>query len=261
MQKHKNILKFYDFEYNLDDNLNIWLSAIDKLRKYKILNTEYYLNEQLTKGKNILAEGAQGTMLDVEFGTYPFVTSSNTIAAGANIGLGIAPQKIDKVFGIFKAYTTRVGAGPFPTELFDKYGEKLQQNGHEFGATTGRSRRCGWLDMIVLNFATMINGVTDLIMTKSDVLSGFDKIKTATKYEIENKIYTELPYDITDSKITPIYEEFEAWQEDISNTNDYSKLPENLKKYIEYIANYTSTNISLISTGADRKAIVENNKS
>ena len=260
LSKHENLLKFYNFEYNLNTDLENWLNSVEKLREYKVINTEYFLNEQLTKGKNILAEGAQGTMLDIEFGTYPFVTSSNTIASGANIGLGIAPQKIDKVFGIFKAYTTRVGAGPFPTELFDNYGKKLQDNGHEFGATTGRPRRCGWLDMVVLNFSTMINGVTDLIMTKADVLSGFDKIHAASEYKIENKIHTELPFDITDSEITPIYKEFVAWQEDISNITDYNKLPKNLKNYIEYITNYTSTKISLISTGADRKAIVINHK-
>ena len=161
IEKHKKILEFYNFDYNLDESLNVWLDSIEKLRKYKVLNTEYYLNEQLKNGNSILAEGAQGTMLDIEFGTYPFVTSSNTIAAGANIGLGIPPQKIDKVFGIFKAYTTRVGSGPFPTELFDSYGKKIQDKGHEFGATTGRPRRCGWLDLVVLNYSAMINGVTD----------------------------------------------------------------------------------------------------
>ncbi len=259
IENHKKLLDFYKFDYNSDDLMTEWLSSVEILRNYNIKNTEYLLNNELKKGNAILAEGAQGTMLDIEFGTYPFVTSSNTISAGACTGLGIAPNKIDKVFGIFKAYTTRVGEGPFPTELNDETGELLRNKGHEYGATTGRTRRCGWLDLIALNFATMINGVTDFIMTKADVLDGFDKLKAATKYVIDNNEHTKLPYDISQiEKITPVYDTFEGWTEDISKINDYNKLPKNMKKYVEYIENFTSTKISLISTGPERKAIIDN---
>ncbi|MBN2894106.1 MAG: adenylosuccinate synthase [Bacteroidales bacterium] len=259
IEKHKQMLDFYNFEYNLDVLLPDWLNAIENLRKYKIQNTEYLLNNELKKGNAILAEGAQGTMLDIEFGTYPFVTSSNTISAGANTGLGIAPNKVDKVYGIFKAYTTRVGSGPFPTELFDNDGKKLQDKGHEFGATTGRPRRCGWLDLVVLNFSTMINGVTDLIMTKADILTSFENIKVATKYIIDNKETTELPYDIINKEITPFYDIISGWQEDISKITDYNLLPQTLKNYVEYVEKQTSTKVSLISTGAEREAIIQKN--
>ncbi len=257
VQIHKQLLDFYDVEFDYNTHFDKWLAAIEELRQFKIVNTEYFLNEQLKKGNSILAEGAQGTMLDIEFGTYPFVTSSNTISAGANIGLGIAPKYVDKVYGIFKAYTTRVGAGPFPTELFDDDGKMLQTKGHEFGATTGRPRRCGWLDLVVLNYTTMLNGVTDLIMTKADVLNEFEKIKVATKYLVNNQETNQLPYDICGSKIEPLYDEFDAWSENITEINEFEKLPENIKNYIKFIEKTTSTPISIVSTGPARKAIIK----
>ncbi len=255
IENHKKILDFYDFEYSLDEKMDEWLSSIDYLRKFTVKNTEYLLNQELTNGKKILAEGAQGTMLDIEFGTYPFVTSSNTISAGACTGLGIAPNKVDKIYGIFKAYTTRVGSGPFPTELFDEYGQLLRDKGHEYGATTGRPRRCGWLDLVVLNYSAMINGITDLIMTKADILSGFDFLNIATKYEINSKQTTELPY-VIDDNIKPLYEKFDAWKDDISKINDFDKMPQQFKNYVDFIENYTRTKISIISTGVDRNAII-----
>lgn len=258
LETHKQQLDFYNFEYNLDELLSEWLNAIDELRSYNIENTEYLINNKLKEGKSVLAEGAQGSMLDIEFGTYPFVTSSNTVAAGACLGLGVSPNKVDKVYGIFKAYTTRVGAGPFPTELFDKYGKLLQNKGHEFGATTGRPRRCGWLDLVVLNYTTMISGVTDLIITKADVMSEFDNIKIATKYIIDNKSTEELPLDL-DQKITPQYIDAKTWKEDLSTYNSFNELPNNFKEYISFIENCLNTKISLVSTGPGRKEIIEKN--
>jgi adenylosuccinate synthase len=253
---HKKMLDFYNFDYSINDLIDNWLVAIDKLRKFKIINTEYFLNNQLAEGKKILAEGAQGTMLDIEFGTYPFVTSSNTISAGASTGLGISAKKVDKIFGIFKAYTTRVGSGPFPTELFDNDGKLLQDKGNEFGATTGRPRRCGWLDLVVLAYSTMINGITDLIMTKADVLTGFESLKIATAYKIDNKITRELPFELSD-QIEPLYEKFQAWKEDISAIENYDNMPQTFKNYVDFIENFTKTPISYISNGAARKNIVK----
>jgi len=255
IDEHAKILNFYNFEYEIDQILEEWFASLDTLKQYKICNTEYFFDEQLKNNKTILAEGAQGTMLDIEFGTYPFVTSSNTISAGTCTGLGIAPQKIDKVFGIFKAYTTRVGSGPFPTELNDETGEKIRKLGNEFGATTGRPRRCGWLDLVVLKYTTMLNGVTDLIMTKADILSGFENLDIATKYSIEEKISEEIPYNMN-VPILPIYEKYKGWKEDISNINNYNNLPDNLKTYIKFIENYTNSKISYVSTGANRNSII-----
>ncbi len=256
IERHKQLLDFYKFDYQLDDMLNEWNNAITELRKFNVKNTEYYLNQQLTEGKKILAEGAQGTMLDIEFGTYPFVTSSNTISAGAATGLGISPRKTDKIYGIFKAYTTRVGSGPFPTELFDEYGKLLQDKGNEYGATTGRPRRCGWLDLVVLNYSVMINGITDLIMTKADVLTGFDSLKVATAYKTDTEITPELPFEL-DENIEPMYEKFQAWNEDISQVKDYENMPQAFKNYVDYIENFTKTKITYISNGAARKSIIE----
>lgn len=259
ISQHKKLLEFYDFDFQLDEMMKQWYNSIDLLRNFNIKNTEYFLNEQLSKGKNILAEGAQGTMLDIEFGTYPFVTSSNTIAAGACSGLGVSPTKINKIFGIFKAYTTRVGSGPFPTELFDNFGKLLRDKGNEYGSTTGRPRRCGWLDLVVLNYTTMLNGVTDLIMTKADVISGFDFLNIATKYKYNNQQSLELPFDLSE-EIEPMYEKFDAWQEDISEITDFDKMPQKFKNYVDFIENFTSTKISLISNGASRKNVVLVNK-
>lgn len=252
---HKQQLDFYNFDYSLDDMMNQWLEAVEELKSYKIENTEYLINNLLNAGKKVLAEGAQGSMLDVEFGTYPFVTSSNTVAAGACLGLGVSPTKVDKVYGIFKAYTTRVGAGPFPTELFDEFGTQLQNKGHEFGATTGRPRRCGWLDLVVLKYTTMLSGVTDLIITKADILTGFEDIKVATKYSVNEQFTTELPYDLN-QKITPFYTSFKTWNEDLSIYNSYEKLPDNFKTYMSFVENFLKTKISIVSTGANRKDII-----
>ncbi|MBN2663383.1 MAG: adenylosuccinate synthase [Bacteroidales bacterium] len=256
IQIHKQQLDFYDFDYSLNDMMNQWLEAVEELKSYKIENTEYLINNELANGKKVLAEGAQGSMLDVEFGTYPYVTSSNTVAAGACLGLGVSPNKVDKVYGIFKAYTTRVGEGPFPTELFDKFGTLLQNKGHEFGATTGRPRRCGWLDLVVLKYTTMLSGVTDLIITKADILSGFEQLKIATKYFVNEQFTSELPYNL-EQKITPYYDSLKTWIEDLTNYSSYENLPDNFKEYINYVENFLQTKISLVSTGPNRKDIIE----
>jgi len=255
IQSHKQQLEFYNFDYSLNELMNPWLEAIEELRDYKVENTEYLINNKLKDGKKVLAEGAQGAMLDIEFGTYPFVTSSNTVAAGACLGLGVSPNKVDKVYGIFKAYTTRVGAGPFPTELFDRYGKLLQDKGHEYGATTGRPRRCGWLDLVVLKYTTMLSGVTDLIITKADIMAGFDKINVATKYEVNNQLTEELPFDLT-QKITPKYIETKTWKEDLSTIREYNNLPNEFIDYLDFIQKYLETKISLISTGPNRNEII-----
>jgi adenylosuccinate synthase len=210
------------------------------------------LHQAQKAGKKILAEGAQGSLLDIDFGTYPFVTSSTTTAAGACTGLGIAPNKIKEVYGIFKAYTTRVGSGPFPTELFDDYGETMGRVGNEFGATTGRSRRCGWLDLVALKYAIKINGVTQLMMMKGDVLSGFDKIKVCTAYQTATGIQDYFPFDITDEQIKPIYEELAGWEEDLTKMTAETEFPQNFIRYINYLENALETPIKIVSVGPDR---------
>lgn len=256
IENHKKQLEYLNFD-DFDINLLMkqWLEAIEKMKKFKICNIEYYIDEQLKNNKSVLAEGAQGTMLDIDFGTYPYVTSSNTIAAGACTGLGVAPNRIDKVFGIFKAYTTRVGEGPFPTELFDEFGLLLREKGHEFGATTGRPRRCGWLDLVVLNFTCLLNGVTDLIITKSDVLSEFNKLNAAIQYNIENRITNQIPFDFN-SKIEPLYKSFETWSEDLCKIDNYSELPRAFVDYLSFIENYLQIPIKYISTGPNRKEVI-----
>jgi len=253
--QHKKMLDFYQFDYSIELEMIKWYESIEVLRDYKVKNTEYYINQEMLKGKTVLAEGAQGTMLDIEFGTYPFVTSSNTIAAGACSGLGVSPKKIDKIYGIFKAYTTRVGSGPFPTELFDEYGKLLRDKGREYGATTGRPRRCGWLDLVVLKYTAMLNGVTDLIMTKADVISDLDFLNIATKYSYNGQQTNELPYDLNEN-VKPLYEKFKSWKEDISNMTDFEKMPQKFKNYVDFIENYTATKISYISNGPERKSII-----
>ena len=210
------------------------------------------------KGRRILAEGAQGTMLDVDFGSYPFVTSSNTISAGACTGLGISPKSIGDIFGIFKAYCTRVGCGPFPTELHDETGASLRNIGHEYGATTGRPRRCGWLDLPAVKYSIMINGITRLFMTKADVLSGFKIIKVCTSYKIDGKVCNELPFSI-DSEIEPVYTEFKGWDEDITGIRDYNELPAALKTYIEFIEKQTGVPVTMVSVGPDREETIFRN--
>jgi adenylosuccinate synthase len=255
LNSHMNILRSYNFKYDLKEYEKGWFEGIEMLKKFQIENTEYLVNELAGKGKKILAEGAQGTMLDVDFGSYPFVTSSNTISAGACTGLGISPKRIGDIFGIFKAYCTRVGCGPFPTELFDNVGANLRNVGHEFGSTTGRPRRCGWLDLPAMKYAIMINGITKLFMTKADVLSGFKTIKICTSYKIDGQICNELPFS-DDSIIEPVYKELEGWKDDITGYSEFSELPSTLKKYIEFIEKQTGVPITMVSVGADREETI-----
>jgi len=252
--KHKRLIDYYNvsLDYNFDDLEKDFFESIKNLKDLNFIDSEEYIQQEQNKGNSILAEGAQGSLLDIDFGTYPFVTSSNTTAAGACTGLGVSPNSIKEVFGIFKAYTTRVGSGPFPTELFDSNGERMGKVGNEFGATTGRSRRCGWLDLVALKYSCQINGVTKLMMMKSDVLSGFKSIKVCTSYEYKAKEIRHMPYDISDSSLKPIYEEFEGWDDDITRINDFDKLPVNLKKYISYIEKDLNIPITVISVGPDR---------
>jgi adenylosuccinate synthase len=253
LKKHQELLQLYDFEYSLEEYENGWFEGIEVLKSFKIIDSEHFLNSLLTDGKTVLAEGAQGTLLDIDFGSYPFVTSSNTICAGACTGLGVAPNKIGNVFGIFKAYCTRVGSGPFPTELLNDTGELLRKNGNEFGATTGRPRRCGWLDLPALNYSILLNGVSQLIMMKADVLSGFDTIKVATAYKLASGEVTEdFPYDI--ETVTDIlYDELPGWTEsDLDGVKTKEKLPETLVNYIAYIEEKTGVPVSVISLGPNR---------
>ncbi len=252
---HIDILKNLGFSYDIEAYERGWFEGIELLKTFRIENTEYLVNELAARGKRILAEGAQGTMLDLDFGSYPFVTSSNTISAGACTGLGISPRLAGEIFGIFKAYCTRVGSGPFPTELLDSTGDTLRNKGCEYGATTGRPRRCGWLDLPALKYAIMLNGVTKLFMTKSDVLSGFETIKICKSYLRDNKETNEILFDST-IKTELVYEEFEGWNQDLSKIRDFSKLPVNLRRYIEYIEKETGIPISLISVGPERNETI-----
>ncbi len=253
--KHKEILKQYNFTYNLAEYEKDWFSGIEFLKTFQITDSEFLINELLNKGKKILAEGAQGTLLDIDFGSYPYVTSSNTICAGACTGLGIAPNKIGEVYGIVKAYCTRVGSGPFPTELSDETGELMRKIGHEFGATTGRPRRCGWLDLPALKYSIMLNGVTKLIITKADVLNDFDTIKVCTGYRTLNGIINNFPYSL-DENIEPVYTELKGWKTDITQMKDFNELPEELINYIAFIETETGVPVSMISLGPDRVATV-----
>ena len=252
---HLEILKNYNFKFDLKEYEKGWFEGIELLRKFRIKNTEYLINELLSKGKKILAEGAQGTMLDVDFGSYPFVTSSNTISAGACTGLGVSPKKIGEVFGIFKAYCTRVGSGPFPTELNDATGELMRAKGCEYGATTGRPRRCGWIDIPALKYAIMINGVTKLFMTKADVLSGFKTVRICTSYLTAGKEHSEILFDNL-AKIDPVYTDHEGWDEDISEIREYKALPDSLKHFIEFIEKQTEVPVSMVSVGPDRNETI-----
>lgn len=244
-----NQLGFTDFDLELLESN--WLAAIDFLRQYPLIDSENLIHDAFSQGKSVLAEGAQGTLLDLEFGTYPFVTSSNTITAGACTGLGIAPSQIGEVMGIFKAYCTRVGGGPFPTELDNELGERLRKLGHEFGATTGRARRTGWLDIPALKYAIRLNGATQLIMTKADVLSGFGKIQVCTHYQVNGILTQDMPYDIKEA--VPVYQEFDGWTEDLTSISDYHQLPVKLKAYIEFIEQHLKVPITVVSVGPDRK--------
>ncbi len=258
LKKHMTILKNYDFRFDLSEYEKGWFEGVEMLREFQIITTEYYINQLVSNNKKILAEGAQGTMLDVDFGTYPFVTSSNTISAGACTGLGISPRQIGEIFGIFKAYCTRVGSGPFPTELDDDTGDTLRNIGREFGSTTGRPRRCGWLDLPALNYSIMINGVTRLFMTKADVMSGFKKIKICTSYIIDGRETGEMPFD-NNAKIEPVYTEFQGWEDNISGKRKFSELPGALKIFIEFIEQHTGVPVTLVSVGPDREETIIRN--
>jgi len=253
VKKHKQILNFYSFEYDLNSLEEKWFNAIDVLNKLTFVDGEHFIQQAIKRGKKVLAEGAQGTLLDIDFGTYPYVTSSNTTCAGACTGLGIAPNQIRDVFGIFKAYCTRVGSGPFPTEQLNDEGKKMQEVGKEFGATTGRERRCGWIDLPALKYAVQINGVTKLIMMKADVLSGFENIKVGTGYNYKgNKIF-HLPYSINNGELKPFYKDFCSWEEDIDNLDDINQIPMELDEYIKFLEKELEVPIAIVSVGPDRK--------
>ena len=258
ISKHERLIKNFnvDINYNIDELKDEFLDALKFLKSLTLIDSEHYFHTSLKSNKKILAEGAQGSLLDIDFGTYPYVTSSNTTSAGACTGLGIPPNKIGKVYGIFKAYTTRVGSGPFPTELFDETGERIGKIGHEFGATTGRARRCGWLDLVSLKHSINVNGVTELIMMKGDVLSGLAKLKICTKYRYKNEIIEHLPFTIDDSSLEPIYEEIEGWNEDITQIDNYHDLPDNFKKYVTFLEKNLELEIKIVSVGPNRKQTI-----
>lgn len=253
VEKHIGILAHYEgFEYDLNSLEAPWLESLETLKSLEAVDSEHFLNKALLEGKKILAEGAQGTMLDIDFGTYPFVTSSNTVTAGTCTGLGIAPTRIGKVVGIFKAYCTRVGSGPFPTELDNELGELIRKEGSEFGATTGRPRRCGWLDLVQMRYAIMINGVTELSMMKSDILSIFNKIKVCTHYLVNGEKVSDFPFDVNDIEIIPFYEEIDGWNCDLTKLRDYKDAPQALKNYVSYLEKQLRVPINVISVGPDR---------
>jgi len=258
ISKHERLIKNFnvEIEYNINELKDEFLDALKFLKSLTLIDSEHYFNTSLKSNKKILAEGAQGSLLDIDFGTYPYVTSSNTTSAGACTGLGIPPNKIGNVYGIFKAYTTRVGSGPFPTELFDETGERIGKIGHEFGATTGRARRCGWLDLVSLKHSINVNGVTELIMMKGDVLSGLEKLKICTKYRYKNEIIEHLPFTIDDSSLEPIYEEIEGWNEDITQVDNYHDLPDNFKKYVTFLEKNLELEIKIVSVGPNRKQTI-----
>lgn len=253
--RHTQILESLNYTYDISELEAKWFDAIEYLKKFTIIDSEQTVNDLINTDQSILAEGAQGTLLDVDFGSYPFVTSSNTVCAGACTGLGVAPNRIGEVFGIFKAYCTRVGSGPFPTELFDEAGRQMRDIGREYGAVTGRERRCGWLDMVALKYAIMIDGATQLIMMKSDVMNDFDTIKIAVAYEIDGKETTVFPYTV-EGEIKPIYKEFKGWKCDICNVKNYEDFPAEFKEYVKFIEDETGVPIKVISVGPDRSETI-----
>lgn len=253
--RHIQLLSDLHFECDPEKDEAEWMSAIEFLKGFNLIDCEYFVNKWL-ENKPMLAEGAQGSMLDIDYGSYPFVTSSSTTVGGVCTGLGVAPSKIGHVYGIFKAYCTRVGSGPFPTELFDETGEKIRQVGHEFGAVTGRPRRCGWLDLVALKYTVMIDGVTDLIMMKSDCLDDFETIKVCTSYKVDGVETDQVPFDIA-AKIDPVYTEFPGWKKDLTGIRKESKLPQEFKNYIKFMESYLGVPISIISLGPDREATIE----
>jgi adenylosuccinate synthase len=254
--KHQRLLDNFNFQ----EDINAWeeefFEALEFLREFKIVNGEYFINEKIQKGSRVLAEGAQGSMLDVDFGTFPFVTSSNTISAGVCTGLGIAPQKIKEVFGISKAYCTRVGSGPFPTELHDETGELIRKTGNEFGSTTGRPRRCGWIDLVSLQFACMINGVTQIIMTKADILDNLEELKVCNAYKINGEEKSFVPFQMNKGGLEPVYKSFKGWQKDITGVTDFASLPAEMKTYVGYLNEFLGVPVKYISNGPGRDQLV-----
>lgn len=255
--KHQKLLDSMNFHEDISAWEEEFFEAIEFMRQFKIVNGEYFINEKLREGKKVLAEGAQGSMLDVDFGTFPFVTSSNTISAGVCTGLGVAPQKIRDVIGVTKAYCTRVGSGPFPTELHDATGEELRRIGNEFGATTGRPRRCGWIDLVALNFACMVNGVTKLVMTKADVLDAFDELKVCTSYVVNGEKTKQVPFQMTKVTIEPELQAFKGWKQDITAVKKAAQLPEVMKQYVDFIDDYLGVKVAYISNGPGRDQLIE----
>ena len=253
--RHEQILKSLDFSYDLSQVEREWMEGIEYLKEFPLVDSEHEVNRILSEGKTILAEGAQGTMLDVDFGSYPFVTSSNTICAGACTGLGVAPKRIGEVYGIFKAYCTRVGSGPFPTELNNEIGAKIRELGHEFGAVTGRERRCGWIDLVALKYAVMINGVTQLIMMKSDVLDSFETIKACVAYEVGGKEIDYFPYEVDDS-VKPVYVEIPGWNCDLTGMTSENEFPEEFNQYLSFLENELGVPIKIVSVGPDREQTI-----
>lgn len=254
--KHQRLLDNFNFQEDINNWEEEFFEALEFLREFKIVNGEYFINEKIQKGNKILAEGAQGSMLDVDFGTFPFVTSSNTISAGVCTGLGIAPQKIKEVFGISKAYCTRVGSGPFPTELNDETGELIRKTGNEFGSTTGRPRRCGWIDLVALQFACMINGVTQIIMTKADILDGLEELKVCNSYKINGEEKNYVPFQMNKVDIEPMYKSFAGWQKDITGIKDFASMPAEMKTYISYLNEFLGVPVKYISNGPGRDQLV-----
>ncbi len=255
--KHLQLLSQYDYEVDITEWEEDFMKSLDQLRKLQVVNAEYWLDNHMKTGKKILAEGAQGSMLDIDFGTYPFVTSSNTISAGVCNGLGVRPSSIKEVYGITKAYCTRVGSGPFPTELHDESGEALRKAGNEFGATTGRPRRCGWVDLVALRYAVMLSGVTKLIITKTDVLDGFGELKGAVAYNIDGEETKELPYDLCSTDVDPVYKTFQGWDKPISECREYSETPQVFKDYCDFMESYLETKIGYISNGTGRDQLLK----
>ncbi len=253
--RHEEQLRQYGFEYDITEYEKEWFAGIEALRRFPFIDSEMVVNDYIEHDRPVLAEGAQGAMLDIDFGTYPFVTSSNTTCAGVCTGLGVAPNRIGEVYGIFKAYCTRVGSGPFPTELTDTDGKKMGEIGKEFGSTTGRPRRCGWLDMVALKYAVKINGVTSLIMMKADVLNTFDQIKVAVAYARDGHMLPGYPYEYTDD-MQPVYRIFRGWNCDINDIRAYADFPEELRRYIEFIEAECGVPVSIISVGPDREATI-----
>ncbi len=256
--RHEAILKSLDYDYDITELEQRWMDAIEYLKKFSIIDSEHVINNLLREGKSVLAEGAQGTMLDVDFGSYPFVTSSNTVCAGACTGLGIAPNRIGEVYGIFKAYCTRVGSGPFPTELFDADGEKMCELGHEFGAVTGRRRRCGWIDLVALRYAVMVDGVTKLIMMKSDVLDTFETIKACVAYRIDGVETNELPYSL-EGNIEPVYVEIPGWKQDMTAVKSEEEFPQAFSDYVAFLERELGVPIAIVSVGPDREQTIVRN--